>query len=133
MANNWMGNDAKDGKRKKHRVSIAMKRVPGEMRVEHTDKIVRCRVFLHDINPSGVGLFCESHVEVGAKVELVISVPKALYLKARIAWCGEAGTTTHIISNENFAFRAGLELSFDSKEAQEEFKVYCAQLVEMGS
>ena len=128
-----MGNDFKDGKRERSRVTVAMKRAPGELRVEHNNQKVRCRVFLHDITPGGVGLFCESRIDVDSKVELVIEVPKPLYLKARITWCCEAGTTSHVISAKNFAYRAGLEFIFDSKEAEEEFKRYCIEIERMAA
>jgi hypothetical protein len=66
-------------------------------------------------------------------VELVIELPNPLFLKARITWCGDAGTTTHVISSENFAYRAGLEFVFESKEAEAEFKKYCVELERMAA
>jgi hypothetical protein len=119
-------------KRKKNRIKIPMKRVPGEMRVAHTNQTLRCRVFLHDISPKGVGIFVESKVEVGAKVDLIIEAPKHLFLKAEVTWCGESNLTPNVISQGGqFPYRVGLTFVFQSPEEEAELKKYCEQIGEL--
>ena len=121
--------DSTEAKRRKDRVKIPMKRVPAELRVEHTNEVVRARVFLHDISPTGVGLFTEHRIEVGAKVDLVIEAPKHIFLKTTVAWSAEAGNTSHIITTGGtYPYRVGLDIHFESPEQEEEFKKYCSQI-----
>lgn len=108
-----------------------MKRVPGEMRLQHTNEVIKVRVFLHDISPGGVGLFCERAVEIGSKVDLVLEVPKHLFVRGTVVWCAEAGVTSHVISTETFHYRAGLTFQFDSKGAEDEFKKYCDEIAHL--
>ncbi len=121
--------DSAEAKRRKDRVKIPMKRVPAELRVAHTNEVIRARVFLHDISAAGISLFTEHRIDVGAKIDLVIEAPKHLFLKAMVAWCAEAGNTSHVITTGgSFPFRTGLEIQFQSPEEETEFKKYCQQI-----
>ncbi len=121
--------DSAEAKRRKDRVKIPMKRVPAELRVTHTGEVIRARVFLHDISITGISLFTEQRIDVGAKIDIVIEAPKHLFLKVTVASCAEAGNTSHVITTGGtYPFRTGLEIQFQSPEEQAEFKKYCEQL-----
>ena len=125
MSSGWINNKAPE-KRNRSRVAVAMKRVPGEMRLHFSGKIIKVRVFLHDISSKGVGLFVETKVEVGATVDLVIEMEKSVFVKGKVVWCAESGATSNVISSENFKYRAGLDFYFENPETEKEFRDFCS-------
>lgn len=111
--------------KKKRKVSIPMKRLNGEIKVEHSGQVIACRVILTDLGPKGVSLFTESQIEVGAKVTLVLEQPKHLFLKAELLWCNLFALHTHVLSNQAFIYRAGLVFHFENPEQEREFREFC--------
>ena len=115
-------------KRRRPRVTIPFKRLPGELQIEHSRQVVRCRVLLTDISPSGVGIFIENAVDIGSRVTLVLEQPKHLFLKGEIMWCSLFNLHPHVITAEHFKYRAGMHFTFDSPTAEREFQEFCATI-----
>lgn len=125
-AASWM-EDSKN-KKNKRRGGILFKRSSGELRLEQSQQVVRCRMLLNDLSPTGVGLFLESKVEIGGLVTLVLEQPRHMFLKGEVLWCNLYTLHNSVISTDAFLYRAGVRFSFTTPKEAEEFKNYCDSL-----
>jgi hypothetical protein len=74
------------------------------------------RLILNDLSPKGVGVFSSIPLVAGQETSLTISDPIQLKVKARVAWCQEHAANSHILSNQPFSYRLGLEFIMTAEE-----------------
>lgn len=107
-------------------------RLAAEVQVRRTPDglplVVQGRVFLHDLSPSGIGLFVEARFSRNEKIEVAISGEHPLYLRGTVMWCNPSHTSSRVIREHQFAFRIGAKLYFDDPAERKLVESYCREL-----
>lgn len=93
-------------------------------------EVISARVILNDISEKGLGLFVSSPILVGQDVAITMEFPRRIFLKARVVFCQEIGTPQHILSENSFNYRIGLEFRFKSDEERNEMRAFCEEVVQ---
>lgn len=113
-----------DTAKKKRRPTIPFKRLEGELQIEHSKEVLRCRVLLNDIQPDSVGFFVGHLLEIGSRVSLVLEKPKHLFLKGEVTACRQYSLHSNVLSDDAYPYRVNVKFQFASPEQQQEFIAY---------
>lgn len=125
--------------RNRDRVPLHMKRVMAQLKVvpqegaglgNNSNQLFEARVILNDFSPTGVGLFMSEPVMVGELLAITVEHPKRFYCKARAVWCQVLTQEGHIISQQNYPYRIGLEFIFETPEEQASVKAFYEEIVQ---
>ena len=87
--------------------------------------VAEARIILNDISPQAISLFCAAPLAVGIEVAITLEDPTRVYVKGRIVSCLEYELHQHVVSVQNFSYRVGILLSFETPEQKAEFKAFC--------
>lgn len=88
---------------------------------------LQARIVLNDLSPKGTGMFLAEAVNVGQVVTLEIRDPHPISIQGKVIWCQhDAGS--HVLSQQPFAYRVGLEFVFKSTEEQAAIKQFVEEL-----
>jgi len=104
------------------------RRTLAQIQIQETGQIIAGRVFLHDLSPEGVGVFLSGAVARGDNVSIVISKPRAIYLRGTVVWCALYANKTRVLSVDNFRYRARIHFLFDSQDDRAEVAKYCESI-----
>lgn len=109
-----------------------IKKVKAEIRLiqtsEQPTQATEARVVLNDLNPLGMGIFSSEPLLVGQEIAITLTDPKRVYLRGRIVWCQEFDIDSHVISQNNFHYRAGIKFTFTSKEEEDAVRQYVDEM-----
>ena len=123
-------------KRNKDRLDrhFHLKRVQAELKIlgvlDAPPKLFEARVLLNDLSPKGLGLFTIEPLVIGQEVALTLEEPKRFYIKARVVWCNEYDSDTHVLTDHAFSYRVGLEFSYETQEEEKGVIDYCEELAQ---
>ena len=67
------------------------------------------RMILNDLSLKGGGLFSLKALLPGQEIRLTLTEPRVFSVFARVVWCQEHNMNSHVISQESFSFRVGVE------------------------
>jgi len=85
------------------------------------------RLILNDLSPKGAGLFSPTPFQPGQKISMSIKEPEHLSLKAKVIWCQSYHANSHVLSNQAYSFRMGVEFILTPTEEQE-LKIFCGEV-----
>lgn len=109
--------------------AIHMKRASAQIKLEHDPaQVITSRVLLNDLTPKGVGLFAVSPLLPGSQVLLTIDQPKQMFVKGRVVWCMEFDLNSHVLSEQKFRYRVGIQFQFASEEERQALAAYVQSL-----
>lgn len=117
--------------RDRMRRPLHIKRVNAEIKLlslQAEPQVTIARVILNDLTPKGMGLFCASPLLVGQEVAITLEEPKRIYLRGRIVWCQEYDADSHVLSQQSYSYRMGIQFIFESPEEQVAIRRFCEQL-----
>jgi hypothetical protein len=124
---------AKKREKERNRRPLHLKRVVGEIKVTgglgQTPTVTQARVVLNDFSPKGVGVFSNAALEQGQEISLTLNDPKRFYARAKVVYCQEYGSESHIVSEQSYQFRVGLQFLFENDEEKKEVEKYCEELM----
>jgi hypothetical protein len=124
--------NAKKRERDKARRPIHIKRVMGQLKIlgalGSEPVIAEARVLLNDMTSKGVGLFCGIGLATGQEISITIQEPKQFFIKAKVMWCQEYNSESHILSKVSYAFRVGVQFVFSTPEEEKAVADYCAEI-----
>jgi hypothetical protein len=119
------------GKGKKGGLRLHIRRVNAEMRTVQPQNALEAavsipvRVILNDLSPQAVELFSSQPFHPGQDVALMLKAPSILYLRGKILYCQEHDSNGHVISDQAFTYRVGIQFVFEAQtEAQAVQKYY---------
>lgn len=111
--------------RDRNRRPVHVKRILANLTFD--GRSVEARVILNDLNPKGTGLFLTQAVNLGQSVTLEIRDPHPISIQGKVLWCQhDAGS--HVLSNQPFAYRVGVEFVYKSAEEQGAIKQFVEEL-----
>src|SRR5690242_8040716 len=76
------------------------------------------RLVLNDLSPKGAGLFSPEQLIPGQMVSLRITDPEHLTIKAKVIWCQEYHANSHVLSQQSYSYRIGIEFILSPSEEQ---------------
>ena len=115
-------------RRKGARKQVPFQRVSAEIQIDSSKKIAASRVFLNDLNPTGMGCFCSISIAKGELVTIVLEQPKHLYVKGTVMWCTPYNMDSKVLSTESFKFRMGIRFNFEDDEEKNALQKFCDEL-----
>jgi hypothetical protein len=119
-------------RRERARPKLQLKRVGAEIRIGgglgKKAEIVRCRLFLNDIQPHQISFFSGHPLLVGTELSITIEAPKSFYVKGRLVVCAEYNRDSQVISEHAHRYRNTVELEFENEEQAAEVKSLCQSL-----
>ncbi|OFZ21024.1 MAG: hypothetical protein A2X94_06745 [Bdellovibrionales bacterium GWB1_55_8] len=86
------------------------------------------RAVLNDLSPQGIGLFVSQQLTSGEILSLTIHGHKPLEVRGRVVASQEFDNGSHILSQQHFTCRVGIQFIFDSPEKEREVKEYCQSI-----
>jgi len=114
---------------------LTLKRVTAEIRTAtplgdggKPEREGLARIFLGDLNPTGVGAFCSKSFVAGEEVALVIDFASMIYLRGVIVYCAEKDSPTNILSATPFNFRIAIRFVYEDLKEQATVTQYCSEL-----
>ena len=126
--------NAKKRERERQRRPIHIKRVVGQLKIMGalgTEPVIaEARVLLNDMNTKGVGFFCGVAIAHGQEISLTIDEPKRFFIRAKVAWCQEFNTESHVLSKVSYAYRIGVHFIFASPEEEKAVADYCDEITQ---
>jgi hypothetical protein len=120
--------------REKARRAIHIKRIFANLEiVDSTDAPTSetkapVRLILNDLSTKGVGLFCSQALISGQEIILTINDPLQLSLHAKVIWCQEHSANSHILSDQPYRYRIGVEFSFPTIEEQQSIAAFYEEI-----
>jgi len=91
-------------------------KTPGDEQTPRSGLSTKVRLMLNDFSMKGAGVFSSIALVAGQEVQLILPEPRKMILPGKVIWCQEHNLNSHIISQELFAFRAGIEFVLTSPE-----------------
>jgi len=122
--------NAKNRERERARRPFHIKRIVASLStVSHDTQSppvppVPIRVILNDLTIKGVGVFAQSSLVPGIEVIMNISEPMKLEIRSRVIWCQEHDANSHILSQDPFSYRLGVEFLLSNVEEQQSVKAF---------
>ena len=86
------------------------------------------RMVLNDLSVTGAEIFSPVPLNMGEKVTLNIQDPQKLSLSATVTWCQEYAMNSHILSDQPYSFRIGIEYVLKSDEERETLRSFCQDI-----
>jgi hypothetical protein len=125
--------------RAKSRLQLHIKRVtaqmvlmagdPAESESEKTEpEKLSIRIVLNDITPTGVGIYVPRLLHKGQEGTLNMTNPMPVSVKFRVVWSREFNVDSHVLTDQAFAYRAGLQFQFSSDEEKVQVTELCEQI-----
>lgn len=121
--------------RERKRTRLHLKRVVAEIRIPAGNlggqaQNLAARVVLNDLSVKGVSVFSPVMLNAEQEVQITLDHPRKFFVRGRVAWSQEVVTETHVISQNPFRYRIGVEFSFTSPEEEEEVRKFVQELVQ---
>jgi hypothetical protein len=126
---------ARKREREKKRRPLHIKRVQAEIRVisgklGQPAIITQARLVLNDISAQGVGLFAVEALTPGQTVAITLEDPYRFYVKGRVVWCQENDPESHVIHQQNFGYRVGVQFLIETPEETADVQKFLRELAE---
>lgn len=86
------------------------------------------RIILNDVTLSGAGIYTPRLLNKGQEVILTFQNPFNCSLRGRVIWSQEFNVNSHVISNQAYPYRAGIEFSLQSDEDQTNVERLCEEI-----
>jgi hypothetical protein len=126
--------NAKRRERERARRPIHIKRIIATIEIATTPEPaesgqpkLHVRLVLNDLSPKGAGLFSPEPLIPGQSVFLKITDPEHLTIKAKVVWCQEYHANSHVLSNQSYSYRIGIEFVLSPSEEQA-VKIFCDEV-----
>ncbi len=121
-------NQIKKREREKQRHSIHLKRITAHLEpilpTTPPSPLVQARLLINDLSLKGIGLYSSAPLIADQEIHLTISEPGSIKIRCRIVWCQDSHAGSHILTQQAFNYRIGLEFIFTSDE-QNQFIEFC--------
>lgn len=115
----------KKQQRKNERKPIPFMRVSAEIQIDSSKAITESRVFLNDMNPTGVGCFVNAPIDKGERVSIFFRQPQQIFIKGEVAWCSPYNLDSKVLSNEQFKYRVGVKFIFATDDERIAVRAFC--------
>jgi len=102
----------KQPERTAKRLKLTFRRTRATVNVLKADRAVDASISLMDVSEAGAGVFTQDLLLKGSTVELCLTEPKILKLKALVAW---SVPIVSGIQSTRFPFRSGLQFVFENE------------------
>jgi hypothetical protein len=120
--------NAKKRERERSRRPIHIKRINAHVELVNPNSPepikTETRLILNDLSTKGVGLFSPTPFIQGQDITITITDPLQITLKGKVIWCQEHGANSHVISNQPYTYRIGVEFILPSLEDQQSVKAF---------
>jgi hypothetical protein len=125
--------------RAKNRISLHIKRVSAQL-VLDTQKSthdahdknqpsqLNIRIVINDVTSFGAGLYVPRLLHKGQEGVLTFTTSTPISIKVRVVWSQEFNVDSHVLTEEAFPYRAGIEFIFSSEEEKTTIARFCADL-----
>lgn len=121
---------ANSKKKDKNKPKIHIKRIVASLElVNSPTSRTDARLILNDLTPKGTGLFSTHGFIQGQEVWVNIEDPTKLRIKAKVSWCQEHNANSHVLSNQPYSFRMGLDFMPANEEESKMIQALCDEVV----
>ncbi len=86
------------------------------------------RVVLNDLRPGGMIIYLSEFIEPGSEIAVTLEEPKGLFLKGHVERVEDFNQSSHILSDNPFAFRVSMLLTFEDEEERARVSDICNQV-----
>ena len=104
---------SRGSRRKDRNRKIHIRRINAQIEVQLANAerktLAQVRVVLNDLTHKGVGIFSSISVPPGQELTLQVIEPVNIALPAKVLWCQDQAVSSHILTQQPYSFRAGLE------------------------
>lgn len=133
--------NAKKRQQERNRKPFRLRRVRAEVRLIPPEKTIaqaesesaigelrEARVILNDLSPGGIGIYAPGPMYPGDKIRITLTEPRKIAVEGRVIWCQNQGFGNHVISEQSFNYRVGVQFIFDTEESRQAFVQFCEDL-----
>jgi hypothetical protein len=85
---------------------------------------VNIRLILNDVTTKGASFFARSPLTAGQKITLYLEEPTKIVIQAQVRWCQEYAANSHVLSQQPYSYRLGIEFILGSAEEQDAAKAF---------
>jgi Tfp pilus assembly protein PilZ len=128
--------EAKKKEREYARLHIHFKRIAATIQILSLDAMendqlpkIEVRAILNDLNNEGVGVYAQESLNPGQELLLTFDKPHFLEVNAKVKWCQSHNANSHIISNQPFSYRIGLEFIVKKEEERKAIKEFVSEMI----
>ena len=115
-------------KRTHERLSIHFQRISAELTISSNEAPAAktpVRILLNDFSEKGVGLYSPFQIQTTDGVILELFYPYPMKLRAKVVWCQEFNVGSHILTQNAFPYRVGLEFISETEEDKKSIRDLC--------
>jgi hypothetical protein len=92
---------------------------------------VPARALLNDFTPAGFSIYAVSRLTPNVELTIELDHPKHFRLIGKVVWCQYQPSSSHVLTAPTYPYRVGLAFIWKDAALEEEFKKFCADLVEL--
>ncbi len=88
------------------------------------------RIVLRDLSTHGVGVYSATLLAKGLPIKLAFTYPVKITIPGKIMWSQEFNVNSHVLTDQAFPYRAGIEFTLASEEEKQSVANFYAQLAQ---
>lgn len=86
------------------------------------------RLVLNDLTPQGTEIFSSEPIVLNREISLTLVSPVSISIKGRILSCQAHNMQSHILSDQSFAYRIGVQFNLETEAEKSALETLCADL-----
>jgi hypothetical protein len=65
---------------------------------------------------------------VGQEVAITLDKPRRIYVRGRIVWCQEYDANSHVLTQQAYSYRMGVQFVFETHEESTAIQEFCEEI-----